>query len=90
MAVAAFDDVRETFGMKIDEDKIDDAILALLWLTLHDGHRAWKSYDWGAMDRLHRKGMIEDPVNKAKSVALTDDGLRRAEEQFLALFTLPT
>jgi hypothetical protein len=24
--------------MDIDEDKIDDAVLALLWLPLHDGH----------------------------------------------------
>ena len=75
--------------MTIDEGKIDDAVLALLWLTLHDGRRAWKSFDWDTMDRLHRKGMIEDPVNKAMSVQLTDDGMRRAKELFGALFTMP-
>ena len=75
--------------MTINEGKIDDAVLALLWLTLHDGRRAWKSFDWDTMDRLHRKGMIEDPVNKAKSVQLTDDGMRRAKELFGALFTMP-
>ena len=28
--------------MEIDEDKVDDAVLALLRLTLHDKQRAWK------------------------------------------------
>ena len=57
--------------MEIDEDKVDDAVLALLRLTLHDGCRAWKGYDWDTLDRLHRKGLIGDPVGKAKSVVLT-------------------
>ena len=43
--------------MEIDTDKIDEAVLALLYLTLHDGVRAWKGHDWDALDRLHRKGM---------------------------------
>ena len=76
--------------MKIDEEKVDDAVLALLLLTLHDGCRAWKGFDWDAMSRLHCKGLIENPVNKAKSVVLTEEGLRRAEELFRALFTRPT
>ncbi len=42
--------------MEIDEEKIDEAVLALLYLTLHDGGRAWKSFDWDAMNRLHEKG----------------------------------
>jgi hypothetical protein len=75
--------------MEIDTDKIDDAVLALLWLTLHDERRAWKGFDWDAMNRLHQKGMIADPVNKAKSVVLTDEGLQRSEELFRALFTQP-
>jgi hypothetical protein len=73
--------------MKIDEEKIDDTVLALLCLTLHDGHRAWKTFDWGTMDRLHKKGLIEDPRNRSKSVVLTEDGLERAEELFRHLFT---
>ena len=72
--------------MDIDEDKIDDAVLALLWLTLHDERRAWKSFDWEAMDRLHGKGLIADPVNRSKSLILTDQGLQRSEELFRALF----
>ena len=73
--------------MEFDEDKIDDAVLALLWLTLHDGRRAWKGFDWAALGRLHQKGLILDPVGKVKSVVLTDDGLRRSEELFAAMFS---
>ena len=76
--------------MEIDTDRIDDAVLGLLWLTLHDGRRAWKGFDWGALDRLYEKGLIADPANKAKSVVLTDEGLERAEELFQVLFTRPT
>ena len=31
--------------MEIDTDKIDEAVLALLYLTLHDRFRAWKGFD---------------------------------------------
>ena len=76
--------------VEIDTDKIDDAVLALLYLTLHDGVRAWKGYDWDALDRLHRKGMICDPVGKAKSVVLTDAGLAASERLFRKLFAKST
>ncbi len=76
--------------MEVDEEMVDDAVLALLWLTLHDRSRAWKSFDWDTMDSLHAKGMIEYPVNRSKSVELTEDGLRRAEELFRGLFTRAT
>ena len=72
--------------MEIDEDNVDDAVLALLRLTLHDGPRAWKGFDWEALGRLHRKGMISDPVGRAKSVVLTDEGLRQSEELLATLF----
>lgn len=42
--------------MEADDDKIDDAVLALLWLTLHDERRAWKGMNWAALDRLYEKG----------------------------------
>ena len=73
--------------MELDTNKIDEAVFALLYLGLHDGVRAWKGFDWDAMDRLHRKGLIENPANRAKSVVLTDEGLRRSEELFRSLFT---
>jgi hypothetical protein len=75
--------------MTLDTDKIDEAVLALLFPTLHDDVRAWKGFDWDALDRLHEKGMIRDPANKAKSVVFTQEGLKRAEALFEAMFTKP-
>jgi len=72
--------------MEMDAQKIDDAVLALLQLTLHDDMRAWKGFDWDTLGRLHAKGLIEDPVGKAKSVRLTPGGAARSAALFKALF----
>ena len=72
--------------MTINKDKVDDAALALLYLTLHDDNRAWKGFDWGVMDRLHEKGMISDPAGKAKSVVFTHEGLERSKRLFKEMF----
>jgi len=72
--------------MELDTDKIDDAVLALLYLGLHDGARAWKGFDWDAMNRLHEQGYITDPRGKAKSVVFTEEGLERAERLLDELF----
>jgi Domain of unknown function (DUF6429) len=71
---------------ELDEDKIDQTVLALLYLTLHDEFRAWKGFDWEALNRLHEKGMIGNPVGKAKSVVFTDEGLRESERLFKEMF----
>jgi hypothetical protein len=71
--------------MEIDEEKIDEFVLALLYLNFHGEHgatRAWKSFDWEAMDRLHKKGYISDPKSKAKSVIVTEEGKELARELF--------
>ena len=73
-------------SMNIDEEKIDEAVLALLQLTLHDEFRAWKGLDFEVMNRLYEKGLIQDPANKYKSVSLTEEGLKKSEELFDALF----
>ena len=72
--------------MEIDTQKVDEAVLALLYLTLHDGTRAWKGFDWDTLNRLHAKGLISNPVGKAKSVVLTDEGVRESERLFRQLF----
>ena len=72
--------------MKLDAEKIDRAVLALLYLGLHDDQRAWKGFDWDAMNRLHEKGFISDPVGKAKSVVFTEEGLAEAERLLEELF----
>ena len=76
--------------MTFDNDRIDDAVLALLYLGLHDVFRAWKGFDWEAMNRLHEKGMIDNPRNKNKSVVFSEEGLRRSKELFEAMFTKRT
>ena len=58
----------------LDEERIDDAVLALLYLGLHQGYRTWKGFDWDAMDRLYEKDMISQPAGNAKSVVFTEEG----------------
>ncbi len=78
--------------MDYNTDKVDDAVLALLYLTMSGGKfgvRAWKGHDWEAMRRLHEKGYIGDPKGKALSVTITEEGRARAEELFRKLFGKP-
>lgn len=72
--------------MKLDLDKIDRAVLALLYLGIHDEYRAWKGFDWDALARLHAKGYISDPVGKTKSVIFTEEGLVESERLLQELF----
>jgi hypothetical protein len=70
----------------LDEEKLSEMALAILGLTAHGvrgATRAWKGMDWELLDLLFRKGWIENPTGKAKSVALTEAGERLAQE-FLA------
>jgi len=75
--------------MDINENKIDKVVLALLYLSFHSENeavRAWKSFDWDAMDRLHQKGFISDPKSKSKSVLMTEAGQKTAKELFEKYF----
>ena len=75
--------------MEVDEEKVEGMILALLHLTTFEEKstlRAWKCYDWDALNRLHQKGYISDPATKAKSVLLTDVGAKRSQELFEKYF----
>jgi hypothetical protein len=71
--------------MKYDNDKIDDAVLAVLMLGA-SGNKAWKGIDNAAMDRLHEKGLIGDPYGKTPTVEITESGLERAREVMAQLF----
>lgn len=76
-------------GLRTEE--VDEAVLALLHRNAFRekfGWRAWKTFDWDVMDRLYEKGLISDPKTKAKSVVLTEEGRRAAEEAFRRLFAL--
>ncbi len=72
--------------MDTDRDRIDEAVLALLWLNLDTTGTAWKGFDWQAMERLHERGFISNPARKTKSVGLTEQGLAEGERLFRALF----
>jgi Domain of unknown function (DUF6429) len=73
--------------MDFDEDKIDEYTLALLYLVTHERHeglgaRAWKGFDWDTLNRLHDKGFISNPIGKAKSVGMSEEGFLKAKELF--------
>ena len=77
--------------MEYDEDKVDDATLALMYLVAWRQKKdfpwsAWKSFDWGTMDRLHQKGLISDPKSKNKSVVMSDEAFKRSEQLFNQIF----
>ena len=76
--------------MEYDKDKVDEATLALMWLVTQEdkyGGRAWKSFDWDSMDRLHEKGLISNPKSKAKSVALSKEAMDLSKSLFKKMFT---
>ncbi len=75
--------------MEYDKDKVDEMALALLYLTSFGdrfGTRAWKGMAWEVLDRLYEKGYIGDPVGKAKSVFLTEEGEKLSKELFFKNF----
>lgn len=76
--------------MEIDENKIDEMVLALLYLTSFQEpkgfYRAWKSHDWNALNRLHEKGYISNPKSKAKSVSMSEEGIELARKLFERYF----
>ena len=71
---------------ELNEQRIDDAVLALLYLNLYHCGVVWKGFDWDAMNRLHEKGLISDPVRKAKSIGFSEEGEKRARKIFEQMF----
>jgi hypothetical protein len=75
--------------LQIDEEKVDEVVLALLHLTSFKDKprwRAWKGQSWDVFDRLHQKGFISDPTTKAKCVLLSDEGAERSRDLFEKYF----
>ncbi|MGH8214950.1 MAG: DUF6429 family protein [Rhodanobacteraceae bacterium] len=73
----------------LDNDRVDYIILALLWANSFKepgGHRAWKSLDWDALDRLHERGLIGNPRSRAHSVTLSDEAFQHGGELFQQWF----
>ena len=71
--------------MTYDYSKADEAVLALLYLNLYEApveSRAWKSLPWECLDRLFERGLIANPRTKAKSVAVTAEGVAACKDAF--------
>jgi hypothetical protein len=75
--------------MENDKDKVDEMVLALLYLTSSRDQyatRAWKGLNWAVLDRLHEKGYIGDPRGKGPTMDLSEDGARLSKELFFKYF----
>jgi hypothetical protein len=75
--------------MEYDEDKVDEMVLALLYLTsTRDQYdtRAWKGLDLKVLNRLHKKGYISEPDMKSTTVTLSETGEKLSRELFFKQF----
>lgn len=75
--------------MEYDRDKVDEIVLALLYLTSSRDQyatRAWKGLNWETLDRLYKKGYISDPQIKSPTVTLSQEGERLSKELFFKHF----
>ncbi|HAN09787.1 MAG TPA: transposase [Clostridiales bacterium] len=67
------------------EEKIKELTLLLMYLTSftergYDVKKAWKGYDFDIMNNLDEQGFINSGRNRNKSVVITEDGEKYAEE----------
>lgn len=76
--------------MEYDEKLIEDAVVALLAAYSTDKGNAWKGFDFEVMNRLHEQGFIGNPVNRNKSIWLTEEGLDRGRQLADRLFGVKT
>ena len=77
--------------MNYDIEKVDEVVLALLYLTSFsesDHKRTWKGQDWDVLSGLHEKGFIGDPKSKSKSVPFSDEGFEKSRNIFKKYFEL--
>lgn len=71
--------------MEYNQDKVDELILALLYLTSSTdqyGTRAWKGLDLKVLDRLYKRGYISDPGEKGPTLQLSAKGAELSKELF--------
>lgn len=76
--------------MEPDPDRIDQVVLASLWLTAHreraaSSWSAWKTHDRDTLNRLHEAGFIDEPRNRRKSITFSEAGAEAARAAFESL-----
>ena len=72
--------------MPLDDQKVEDAVLALLGVFASNDGQTWKRYEFAVMESLFEKGLITDPHGKRESVFLTEEGALKAKELAAKLF----
>jgi predicted transcriptional regulator len=73
--------------MPLDDQSIEDAVLALLGVFANRDGQTWKRYEFTVMESLFEKGLITDPHGKRESVFLTEEGALKANELAVKLFS---
>jgi hypothetical protein len=75
--------------MEYDRDKVDEMVLALLFLTSSTDQfatRAWKGLDVEVLDRMYKKGWISDPNSKSPTMSLSPEAAVLSKELFQRYF----
>ena len=73
--------------MAYSDQKVEDAVLALLGYFATKEGQTWKRYEASVMESLHEKGFISDPRGRQESVFLTQEGLKLAQNLAKQLFS---
>ncbi|HEX5373131.1 MAG TPA: DUF6429 family protein [Aquabacterium sp.] len=73
--------------MSVDNQKVEEAVLALLGYFANKDGQTWKRYEFSVMESLHEKGLISDPRGRQESVYLTPEGLEVAQNLAKQLFS---
>jgi len=73
--------------MAYSDQKVEDAVLALLGFFASKDGQTWKRYEFSVMESLHAKGLITDPRGRQESVFLTPEGLELAQNLAKQLFS---
>lgn len=75
--------------MDYDREKVDEMVLALLYLTsspVSEGARAWKGLPLEVLNNLVQKGYISDNNSKTPILTLSPEGARLSKELFFKYF----
>lgn len=81
----------ENDKFEYDKDKVDEIVLALLYLNTFKGElglKAWKHIDLGILTRLYEKGYISNPITNSKTVIISSEAAEKAEILFRKYFAV--